>query len=92
MKVSSILSVARAAGVLCIFAGLAIPSAFAEKDPSAIIVAPAKGGEPSPGGHVTKDLSGVVETGENLTLRLNTDLGSVHVISLERGAAPLVRY
>ena len=92
MKVSSILSVARAAGVLCIFAGLAIPSAFADKDPSAIIVAPAKGGEPSPGGHVTKDLSGVVETGENLTLRLNTDLGSVHVISLERGAAPLVRY
>ena len=92
MKVSSILSVARAAGVLCIFAGLAMPSAFAEKDPSAIIVAPAKGGEPSPGGHVTKDLSGVVETGENLTLRLNTDLGSVHVISLERGAAPLVRY
>jgi TonB family protein len=92
MKVFSILGVAGAAGVLGIFAGLAMPSAFAEKDPPAIIVAPAKSGEPSPGGHVTKDLSGVVETGENLTLRLNTDLGSVHVISLERGAAPLVRY
>jgi TonB family protein len=78
--------------MLCIFPGLAMPSAFAEKDPTAIIVAPAKGGEPSPGGHVTKDLSGVVETGENLTLRLNTDLGSVHVISLERGAATVVRY
>jgi TonB family protein len=78
--------------MLCIFSGLAMPSAFAEKDPTAIIVAPAKGGEPSPGGHVTKDLSGVVETGENLMLRLNTDLGSVHVISLKRGTAPVVRY
>src|ERR1700746_1597742 len=92
MKAFSILSVARAAGMLCIFSGLAMPSAFAEKDPTAIIVAPAKGGEPSPGGHVTKDLSGVVETGENLMLRLNTDLGSVHVISLKRGTAPVVRY
>jgi TonB family protein len=92
MKVFSILSVARAAGMLCIFAGLAMPSAFAEKDPAAIIIAPATGTEPIPAGRVTKDLNGVVETGENLTLRLNTDLGSVHVISLERGAAPVVRY
>jgi len=92
MKAFSILSVARAAGMLCILAGLASSSAFAEKDPAAIIVAPAAGNEPIPVGHVTKDLNGVVETGENLTLRLNTDLGSVHVISLERGAAPVVRY
>jgi TonB family protein len=69
-----------------------MPSAFADRDPAAIIVAPATGNEPIPAGHVTKDLNGVVETGENLTLRLNTDLGSVHVISLERGAVPVVRY
>ena len=92
MNAFSIVRAARAVGVLCIFGGLAMPSAFAEKDPAAIIVAPATGTEPIPAGHITKDLSGVVETGENLTLRLNTDLGSVHVVSLERGAAPVVRY
>jgi TonB family protein len=92
MKVFSNLWVARAIGMLCMLGGLASPSVFGEKDPPAIIVAPAAGNEPIPVGHVTKDLTGVVETGENQTLRLNTDLGSVHVISLERGAAPVVRY
>ncbi len=33
-----------------------------------------------------------METGENLTLRLNTDLGSVHVVPLQKGATPVVRY
>jgi len=77
----------------CLFAGLVMPSAFAAKDPAAIIVGPARGSEPGTGGaHSSKDLSGFLETNENLTLRLNTDLGSVHVVPLQKGATPVVRY
>ena len=36
--------------------------------------------------------SGVLSTKEGLTLRLNADLGSVNIIPLEPGAAPVVRY
>src|SRR5882724_3141129 len=91
MKVFSMLGIARAAGLAWLFAGLAILSAFAAKDPAAIIVEPAKGTEPG-GTHLSRDLNGVLETGENLTLRLNADLGSVHVVPLQKGATPIVRY
>ncbi len=93
MKAFSMLGVARTAGMACLFAGLVMPSAFAAKDPAAIIVGPARGSEPGTGGaHSSKDLSGFLETNENLTLRLNTDLGSVHVVPLQKGATPVVRY
>src|SRR6266403_1276056 len=93
MKAFSMLGVARTAGMACLFAGLVIPSAFAAKDPAAIIVGPARGSEPGTGGaHSSKDVSGFLETNENLTLRLNTDLGSVHVVPLQKGATPVVRY
>ena len=93
MKAFSRLAVARTAGMACLFAGLVMPFAFAAEDPAAIIAEPARGTEPGAGGaHSSKDLSGVLETGENLTLRLNTDLGSVHVVPLQKGAAPVVRY
>jgi TonB family protein len=93
MKAFSTLGVARTAGMACLFAGLVMPLAFAAKDPAAVVVEPARGTEPGAGGaHSSKDLSGVLETGENLTLRLNTDLGSVHVVPLQKGAAPVVRY
>jgi TonB family protein len=36
--------------------------------------------------------SGAVNTRENQTLRLTTDLGSVKIVPLEQGAAPVVRY
>jgi len=36
--------------------------------------------------------TGVLPTKEGLTLRLNADLGSVNIVSLEAGAAPVVRY
>src|ERR1700727_2960016 len=36
--------------------------------------------------------SGTLETQDGLTLRLSADLGSVHVVTLEAGAAPVVRY
>jgi TonB family protein len=46
-----------------------------------------------PGGrHVTRDLNGVLSTSENLTLKLNTDLGSVRIVPLQSGAMPQVRY
>jgi len=46
-----------------------------------------------PGGrHATRDFDGVLTTGENLTLKLNTDLGSVRVVPLQPGTTPQVRY
>ncbi len=93
MKTFSTLGTARAMGKVCLFAVLAMPSAFAAEDPAAIIVEPAKGTEPVPGGaHSSRDLNGVLNTDENLTLHLNTDLGSVHVVPLQKGAPPVVRY
>src|ERR1700675_4579239 len=77
------------AALLC--GGLASVPAFAAKDPNPIIVEPGRGGEPG-GAHVAKDFNGHFETRENLLLHLTTDLGTVHIITLERGAAPVVRY
>ncbi|MGA2810931.1 MAG: energy transducer TonB [Candidatus Acidiferrum sp.] len=42
--------------------------------------------------HVSSERSGVLPTSDGLTLRLTTDLGSVHIVPLETGAAPVVRY
>jgi len=47
---------------------------------------------PAPGPHTTIERNGVLTTSEGLTLRLNADLGSVHIATLEAGAAPVVRY
>ena len=44
------------------------------------------------GSHVSRDFNGVLPTSENLTLRLNTDLGSVHIVPLQSGAPPVIRY
>jgi TonB family protein len=91
MKAVSIAGITCAVGIAFLFAIGAIPFAYAAKDPVAIMVSPERPAGPG-GARVTKDLSGMVETGENLVLRLNTDLGSVHVTTLQRGAAPVVRY
>lgn len=42
--------------------------------------------------HVSLDRSGTLDTREGLTLRLNTDLGSVRIVPLQRGERPVVRY
>jgi TonB family protein len=68
-----------------------IGTTFGAKDPSVVIVEPGRGSEPG-GGHFSKDLSGFLDTHENLTLHLTTDLGPVHIIPQERGAPPVVRY
>lgn len=54
-------------------------------------VEPTKPGEPS-GARVTADRNGTLPTKDGLTLRLTTDLGSVRILSLPPGAAPVVRY
>jgi TonB family protein len=48
---------------------------------------------PEPGSqHASVVRSGSIATKDGLTLRLTTDLGSVSIVPLEAGAAPVVRY
>src|SRR5260370_5782484 len=42
--------------------------------------------------HASAVRNGVLSTRDGLTLRLTTDLGSVNIVQLEVGAAPIVRY
>ncbi len=42
--------------------------------------------------HASAVRNGVLSTRDNLTLRLTTDLGSVNIVQLEAGTAPVVRY
>src|SRR5271168_5263441 len=42
--------------------------------------------------HVTAERNGALTTADGLTLRVNTDMGSVRIVPLENGAAPVVRY
>ncbi|PYU02543.1 MAG: hypothetical protein DMG34_16085, partial [Acidobacteria bacterium] len=90
MKFFAISKTFRFAAAVLLPALLTVASAFAEKDPVSIVVG---AGTTAPGGsHFSKDLTGILETRANLTLRLNTDLGSVRILQLERGATPTVRY
>ncbi|MDP9146763.1 MAG: hypothetical protein M3N22_03830, partial [Acidobacteriota bacterium] len=47
-------------------------------------------GDPIP--HASADRNGTFETKDGLTLRLNADLGSVRIITLDPSAPPVVRY
>ena len=49
-------------------------------------------GAEAPGAHSSVVRSGTLVTRDGLTLRLTTDLGSVRILQLEPGAAPVVRY
>jgi TonB family protein len=49
-------------------------------------------GSEAPGAHSSVVRSGTLVTRDGLTLRLTTDLGSVRILQLEPGAAPVVRY
>ena len=77
--------------------GLAIilcVSMFSNRAAAAVGVEPvehAKPGDPvTP--HAFDQRTGVLETQDGLTLRLSADLGSVRIVTLEAGAAPVVRY
>ena len=74
------------AGALFFAVALA-PAAWATNEPNNLAAGP---GDPG-GAHAARDFSGVLPTGENLTLKLNTDLGSVRIVPLN-GGAPVVRY
>jgi TonB family protein len=77
--------------VILFFAGhLAAPLFAAEaKEPAAIErIQPADPGSQ----HASVVRSGKLDTKDGQTLRLTTDLGSVSIIQLEAGAAPVVRY
>ncbi len=45
-----------------------------------------------PGPRASVDRSGTLQTRDGLTLRLTTDVGSVHIVALGPGAPPVVRY
>ena len=72
------------------FAGPFSHSVFAAgaKEPDALPVNP---GEPG-GPHTSAVRSGALDTRDGLTLRLNTDLGTIKIVQLELGAPPVVRY
>jgi TonB family protein len=72
------------------FAGNFLPAvhAAAAKEPAAL---PENPGEPG-GPHASAVRNGVLDTKDGLTLRLNTDLGTVNIVPLEPGASPVVRY
>jgi TonB family protein len=84
----------RRAAWLCGLAIILCVSMFSDRAVAAVGVEPvehAKPGDPaSP--HAFDQRTGVLETQDGLTLRLNADLGSVRIITLEAGAAPVVRY
>jgi TonB family protein len=78
---------------MILLAGLHFPLA-AMPGPDALAAAaldPAKSGEPSTA-HISVERSGKFETKNGLTLHLTADLGSVRIITLETGGAPIVRY
>ncbi len=76
--------------ILFFLAPLAPPVFAAEaKEPAAI-----ERTQPSEPGsqHASVVRSGMTSTKDGLTLRLTADLGSVNIVPLEAGAAPVVRY
>lgn len=55
-------------------------------------VDPANNSVDSSGPHASADLAGVLQTSDGLTLHLTTDFGSVRIITIDPGDAPVVRY
>jgi TonB family protein len=65
-------------------------TAGASHEPRASRPEPTRPGEPTQ--RISTDRIGTIETSDGLTLRLTTDLGSVKVVPLEKGAAPVCHY
>jgi len=74
-----------------LFAAIPAFAARASEPGVHVVVTPERMVEPG-GPHVTRDFNGTLPTTENLTLKLNTDLGSVRILPLKPGTAPVVRY
>src|ERR1700737_4950531 len=77
--------------LLCaiVFFGAAMP--VGSREPSRPARGLTKSGDPA-GSRTSTDRTGRFTTSEGLTLRLNTDLGSVKIIPLEANVAPVVQY
>ena len=84
----------RSATWVCGLAIIFFVAVFAIRSRAAVELDPlehTKSGDPvTP--HAFDQRTGVLETQDGLTLRLNADLGSVRIVTLEAGAAPAVRY
>src|SRR6266436_5804175 len=79
------------APLLCAAALLAPSMTSGSREPAASALELTKPGEPTPA-RVSADRTGSLQTSDGLTLRLSTDLGSVKIVPLEGGSAPVVRY
>src|SRR4030088_127195 len=84
----------RSAPWLCGLAIILCVSPFSSRGRAAVGLDPLEHTKPAEpvAPHAFDQRTGVLETQDGLTLRLNADLGSVHIITLEAGAAPAVRY
>ena len=79
------------APLLCAAVLLAPSMTSGSREPAASALELTKPGEPTPA-RVSADRTGSLQTSDGLTLRLSTDLGSVKIVPLENGSAPVVRY
>jgi TonB family protein len=77
--------------LLCAAVLLAPSMTSGSREPAASALELTKPGEPTPA-RVSADRTGSLQTSDGLTLRLSTDLGSVKIVPLENGSAPVVRY
>jgi TonB family protein len=77
--------------LLCAAVLLAPGMAAGGREPGASAIEPTKPGEVTQP-RTSADRTGFLQTSDGLTLRLATDLGSVKVVPLEAGAAPVVKF
>ncbi len=79
------------APLLCAAVLLAPSMTSGTREPAASALELTKPGEPTQP-RVSASRTGLLQTSDGLTLRLTTDLGSVKIVPLESGSAPVVRY
>jgi TonB family protein len=78
--------------LLIVICGLALQGTAIAGLGSAPVAAALETGAEVPGAHSSVVRSGTLETRDGLSLRLTADLGSVRILQLEAGSAPVVRY
>jgi TonB family protein len=88
---SAVMLLAPGMAGLCAAMLLAPGIAGSSREPAASALELTKPGEPTQP-RVSADRTGFLQTSDGLTLRLTTDLGSVKIVPLENGSAPVVRY
>ncbi len=79
------------ARLLCAAVLLAPSMTSGTREPGPAVSELTKPGEPTPA-RVSANRTGFLRTSNGLTLRLTTDLGSVKIVPLESGSAPVVQY